>query len=257
MSSPDEPCRRAKPWLTWQESTGFRWSLESEFAQHGMQMPTRPDKVREMISIIMETVFGPVEPLALQEIVPVHNKVHVSVHVIRPSESHPHLTLFTTGMSNAAMKVPPSGKEYRYAELIMHLPPSWPHPREHDKDPAAFWPVQWLRQIAYYPHLNGTWLGGPLTIISSDEPPVPLGPNTKHSCLLLMAEAGNFPALNVGSGKIVHVYTVNTLYTEERDYEKKHGWKKLFELLAKHGVTNTVDPKRKNALQAKSPRKAR
>lgn len=197
----------------------------------------------------METAFGPADPLSLQEIVSVHNEVCVQIHVIRPTDEHRHLTLFTTGMSNAAMKVPRGQREWRYAELIMHLPPTWPHPRDHDED-AVFWPVQWLRQVAYYPHLNQTWLGGPLTIISSAEPPVPLGPNTKHTCLLLIADAGNFPALNVGNGKIVHVYTVNTLHTEERDYEKKHGWKKLLELLAGKGVTNTVDVKRRSAVSA-------
>jgi hypothetical protein len=214
-----------------------------------MPRATRDDKVREMICTIMETVVGPIDPLSCQEIVPVHDKVHVSVHVIRPEESHQSLTLFTTGMSNVAMKVPPGEEDYRYAELVMNLPPTWPHPGEHSDDPAAFWPVQWLRQVAYYPHLHRTWLGGPLTIISSDEPPVPLGPKTKHTCLLLMADSP-FPPLNVGKGKIVHMYAVHTLHTEERDYERKHGWKKFFALLAKNGVTNTVDPKRKSAAGA-------
>lgn len=210
----------------------------------------RNDKVREMITLVMETVFGPVDPLSLQEIVPVHDEVYVSIHAIRPTDTHPYLTLFTTGMSNVAMKVPAGQKEWRFAELIMHLPPTWPHPCDHAEDAAAFWPVQWLRQVAYYPHLNGTWLGGPRTIISSAEPPVPLGPNTKHTCLLLIADAGNFPALNVGKGKIVHVYTVNTLHTEERDYEKRQGWTELLALLAKKGVTNTVDVDRRNAVGA-------
>lgn len=217
----------------------------------------RNDKVREMITVIMETAFGQVDPLSLQEIVPVHDEVQVSIHVIRPTDTHPHLTLFTTGMSNAAMKVPPGQNEWRYAELIMHLPPTWPHPRDHAEDPAAFWPVQWLRQVAYYPHLNGTWLGGPLTIISSAEPPVPLGPNTKHTCLLLIADEGNFPALNVGKGKIVHIYTVNTLHTEERDFEKSHSWKELLGLLAKKGVTNTVDVNRKCAVRVEKPQRSK
>jgi hypothetical protein len=209
------------------------------------------DKVRAMISSVMETAFGPVDPLSQQEIVPVLDEVHISMHVIRPTEEHPYLTLFTTGMSNVAMNVPPGEEEWQYAELIMYLPPTWPHPREHSADEAAFWPVQWLRRIAYYPHLHETWLGGPLTIISSAEPPVPLGPNTKHTCLLLVADAGNFRALNVGDGKIVHVCTVTTLHTEERDYEKKYGWKKLFELLTSRGVTNTVNVNREIATETK------
>jgi hypothetical protein len=106
--------------------------------------------------------------------------------------------------------------------------------------------------------LNRTWLGGPLTILSSAEPPVPLGPGTKHTCLILTADCGGgLPPLGVGNGKVVHIYGVNTLYTEERDYEKKHGLDKLFKLLAKNGVTNLTNPKRKCAVEArrKAPQK--
>jgi hypothetical protein len=208
----------------------------------------RHDKVRELLTLVIGSAFGPVDPLSLQEILPVHDEVHVSIHAIRPTESHPYLTLFTTGMSNVAMEVPAGQEEWQYAELIMHLPSTWPHPRDHAEDPAVFWPVQWLRKVAYYPHLNETWLGGRATIISSAEPPAPLGPNTKHSCLLLLADAGNFPALNVGDGKIVHMYTVTTLHTEERDYERTRSFNELLQRLAENGVTNTVDVYRKCAI---------
>ncbi len=60
----------------------------------------------------MAELFGPVDPLAQQEIVPVHDKVHVAINVIRPNDRHPCLTLFTTGMSDQAMNVPEGQEEH-------------------------------------------------------------------------------------------------------------------------------------------------
>jgi len=59
---------------------------------------------RQLISTVAAQL-GEVSQLALQEIVPVDD-VHVAVHVIRPNEKHPSVTLFTTGMSDKAMAVP-------------------------------------------------------------------------------------------------------------------------------------------------------
>jgi Suppressor of fused protein (SUFU) len=132
-------------------------------------------EVHEMISCVMEIVFGPVEPLSLVEVVPVHDRVRVKINMIRPTFMQNRLTLFTTGMSSVALKVPRGQEKWRYVELMMHLPPDWPLPDEISEADPSLWPIRWLREIAYYPHLNKTWLGGPSTIISSDDPPVPSG----------------------------------------------------------------------------------
>ena len=152
--------------------------------------PTIADRVHDELVSRMAEVFGPVDPLSQGEIFPAHETVHIAIHVIRPNSQNEGLTLFTTGMSDQPMRVPKGQEEYAFAELMMHLPPTWPHPSDPNAGKDTSWPLEWLRKVAYYPHLNDTWLGGSMTIISSDEPPVPLGPNTKQTCLLLLATSG-------------------------------------------------------------------
>jgi uncharacterized protein len=204
------------------------------------------EKAHSQIQILMSGLFGPVDALALQEIVPADAEVHVAINVIRPNERDPHLTLFTTGMSDRAMDVPKGQEEYEYAELLMRLPSTWPHPRDKGASDATFWPFEWLRKIAYYPHLNETWLGGPMTIISSDDPPVPLGPNTQQTCLLLLANFMDWSPIVVEGDKKVRIYTVIPIFTDERDFEIKHGIKPLFERLQEHGYLTAVDVNRKS-----------
>lgn len=206
--------------------------------------PTIPEAHQQIIAVLSE-MFGPVDSLALHTNLPVDDMVHSAIHVIHPNERHRCLTLFTTGMSDKPMKVPPGQTQYQYAELIMHLPADWPIPHESDRSTEAWWPIQWLRQIAYYPHESETWLGGQYTILSNEEPPQPFAANTPFSCLLLIADfAGWSPVQR--DGKPVHFYTLVPLYAEERDYERQHGLMKLLESFEQNGVTTVADNARKN-----------
>jgi hypothetical protein len=216
--------------------------------------PTAEDKAHEEIIARLAKVMGPVDPLALQEVMPVHGEVHISINVVRPSKGHPLLTLFTTGMSDRPMKVPKGQEDYQYAELMMHLPANWPHPRDKGAGDDTFWPFEWLRQVAYYPHWHDSWLGGKMTIISSDEPPAPLGPNTKQTCLLLVADFDKWSPIVIGKKK-VRFYTVIPIYTEERDFEKEHGIAPLLKRLQEHGHTAVVSVDRANVAKASGGKK--
>lgn len=194
----------------------------------------------EQFRRLMSEVFGPVDPLVLQEIVPIQRDVHVDINVIPPNDRSPHWILFTTGMSDRPMNVPRGQEDFQFAELIMQLPVNWPDPRD-KAHISTFWPCQWLRQIAYFPHLQNTWLGGPLTIISSDDPPIPLGPNTKQTCLLLAAKEN---AIVLNEERRVRLYTVTPIFTEERDFEKKHGIRALVQRFKDRGYGQVVDVNR-------------
>lgn len=202
------------------------------------------DQYHQIIEYL-ELRFGPVDPTGQQEILPPLEDMSVSINAIRPNDEHPYLVLFTNGMSDRAMKVPPGQEAWQYAELVMHLPPEWPHPSEADSDPQWLWPIQWLRKMAYYPHLNETWLGLPAAIVSSADPPEPLGPNTDQSCLLMVPDFANLdPPLQRKDGELVHFFTVVPLYTQERDYELKHGMTEFFKRFIEKKVPMTVDTSR-------------
>ncbi len=82
----------------------------------------------------------------------------------------------------------PSG-DLRSAEVAR----SGDRPQQDRRLNEFYWPIEWLKRIARYPHDNDTWLGGPHTIIANGEPPEPFAPNTKMSCLLLLAVSERWP----------------------------------------------------------------
>ena len=84
------------------------------------------------------------------------------------------------------------------------------------------------------------------TIITTEEPPVPLGPQTKETCLFLRADVNDWSPLELTNGRSVHFYTVTTLYTEERDFEKRNGLAPLMRRLGEHGYLNIVGVQRPN-----------
>jgi hypothetical protein len=210
---------------------------------------TAPSTLREQILEHMSQHLGPVEPLALREIVP--GDPSIDIHVIHPFDNEDCITLLTTGMSDRAMTVPDGEEEYQYAELKINLPRDWPLSSRALKNPKHRWPIEWLRKIAYYPHENGTWLGGASTIISNDEPPKPFAPNTKLSCMLLLTDETETGRIELPDGKVITVYSLYPIYTEERDLERAEGVVRLVELLEQHAVRSWVDIKRVNVAMPK------
>jgi len=219
------------------------WEPKPEFMVDQTPASEQADPVTEY----MERQFGPADKNGMRELVPVMEGISVGINIIPPNEVHPHMVLYTNGMSDLPMKVPKGQEGWQYAELVMHLPPDWVHPRDANSDPQWLWPVQWLRKMAYYPHLNDTWLGLPSAIVSSDAPPVPLGPNTEQSCLFMVPDFSNFdPPMQRQDGKTVHFFTLVPLYTEERDFEMQHGMDEFLTRFSKEKVPMVVDLDRPN-----------
>lgn len=209
--------------------------------------PLNQEARSEVLINRLVEIYGPVDQLALQEVVPVLADVHVVINLIRPSDQHKFTTLFTTGMSDVAMQVPAGQEGYQYAELLMHLPSLW-RVGPGIEDEAWSWPMRCLREIAYHFHLTQSWLGGPYTIVSPTEPPVPLGSNTKQTCLLLIADFSDWSPIVTPDGRMVRFYTVVPLFTEEREFEKVHGVAALLERLKAAGHTAVVSVNRKSVV---------
>ncbi len=218
----------------------------------GCSLPSRDgsdgdgEEAHRLLLSAVAAELGEVSQLALQEIVPVDDNVQIAVHVIRPDEHHPCVTLLTAGMSDKAMAVPQGQEEYQYAELLIHLPATWQLPGDSDWSDEDGWPISWLRQLAYYPHQTNTWLGGRYTIISNDEPPLPFAANTRLSCMLLIADLVDWSPVEINQDKRVHFYTLIPLYAEERDHVHQHGVHELLRRFEQHNVATIVDVSRVN-----------
>ncbi|QGJ71957.1 Ankyrin repeat-containing protein [Planctomycetales bacterium 10988] len=230
--------------LDWANDPEIVDYLREKGAKTAAELKAQPslsigESIKQEKSLLQEVItffhnkIGGVESQAITETIP--STFPIAIHTIPPAEDRDYLTLFTTGLSSQAMNTPPGEEDYAYAELFIQLPSDWQ--LEKTNDIHWSWPLDWLFQIAQYPHENDTWLGGALTIIANDEPPQKLAPKIPFTCLMLFAEKSFVRS----DQKQVQLYRVVPLYTEERDLELKEGIPALMRAFDRKNVPFVVD----------------
>ncbi|MCL2462473.1 MAG: suppressor of fused domain protein [Defluviitaleaceae bacterium] len=170
---------------------------------------------------------------------------NVLIHIVSPTPERNYYTLFTSGMSETPMATPSELKGYEYAELMLHLPASWVF---NPKDPKTYWPVEWLKTLAYLPLDENTWLFYGHTIPNGDNA-APFAENTGFGCfivgttnLLEDEESRNaFSMLDIGDDKVVYCFTLFPIYKAEMDYKLQNTAQDLFALFSLHGVGDVID----------------
>ena len=153
---------------------------------------------------------------------------------------HPFQTIFSVGLSNKQMETLGSASAFNRIELLMHLPLSWPAGGKRLQFAEYRWPEEWLRTLAQSICEGSIPLPGTHVIISNEEPPVPLGPGTEQTCLLLIADFYQCFPIETSEGQKIHFYHVVPLYTEEREFEKANGIQPLLEAMAAVGLESLV-----------------
>lgn len=176
--------------------------------------------------------------------------IHLDVYVVPPSSRRNYYTLVTGGMSDLPMNVPAGAEAYKYAELMLFLPPTWKLNRESLKNENGAWPLYWLKLLARMPHEYDTWLYTGHTIPNGD-PPVPFSEETKLCGMLvakpaLVEDAQRFSTLRIDERKNVHFYSLFPVYKEEMDFKLKHGVNALLRKFEKAGINEMIHLKRKN-----------
>lgn len=178
----------------------------------------------------------------------VSDLVHVDVHSVAPTKERPYRTLVTSGMSDLPMQTPEGLEEFRFAEVMISLPPDWPTTKEAFEDYNNYWPIEWLKIIARFPHEYETWLSEGHTIPNGD-PPEPFAENTRlcgwllHNPVLAPAE---FRSLEISSEKTIHFFAIYPLYEGEMNLKLKKGTDKLVDRFAKAALTEVLDVDRKD-----------
>jgi uncharacterized protein len=193
----------------------------------------------------MEHCCGKTSGLALSEIVPVSSP-QVSLHIIEPKHRWQKKLVFTTGMSDEAMKVPPGSERFRFAELGLYLPNDWPLDLKSLRAREISWPFDWIRRIARYPHENKTWLGDRGTIISNGTPPGPFAPSTSFCAWLLIESMDQPESFEAKDGRTVIIYVMFPLYPEERELGLSKGVNKLVDRFDKDDIEFVIDTSRPN-----------
>jgi hypothetical protein len=176
----------------------------------------------------------------------VSDLVHIDVHQIAPTEERNWWTLFTTGMSARPMKVPAGAEDWRFAELVLQLPPDWKLDEESFKNERWYWPVRWMKQLARLPHQYDTWLGGYHTIPNGD-PPRPFAAETRFCCWFLWPIIADEPAqaVRLGDGRVVHLLTMHALLPSEMKLKLDGGGEALIRAMDQAELSEVLDVTRK------------
>ena len=246
---------------------GQPWETERETSGSGQPVYRYEERLRDFEPAIGDsslieaverhiTEHLPGESSVLHEIL--SDLVHVDVHVVKPTNDRPYYTLVTSGMSERPMTQPPGVEGCQFAELMICLPPDWPgfdsdllttdeaHPW---RDPSAYWPIGWLKQLARFPHEYDTWIWYGHTIPHGD-PAEPYAPDTGLSSILLLPPVTlpeSFHVLDVGDRE-VHFFALVPLHADELQLKLDQGTDALFPHFEAAGVDEVLNPHRPSVL---------
>jgi hypothetical protein len=178
----------------------------------------------------------------------VSDLVHIDIHVVPPQPTRNSITLFTTGMSDRQMTLPPDCDAPAYAELLLCLPTDWPLEQQDLKNEANYWPLRLLKFLARLPHVYETWLGFGHTVPNED-PPEPYDASTELCCALIVPPTlfdERFDTLAISDDKVVQFYAVVPIFREEMEFKLRHGTEELLRRFAATGICELLDPRRPN-----------
>lgn len=177
----------------------------------------------------------------------VSDAAHIDVLPFPPTPERNFWTFVTCGMSDRPMKVPAdyAHEDLRRCELVLSLPADWVDAA----NPGAFdlgdrwWPIQWLKYLARFPHKYDTWLWADHSV-PNGEPAKPLADGTTMMGWML-GPPRTWPraAIAIDVPRI-WFHAIYPLYWHEMDYKLLHGSGALFDLFDQAGVTEVMDPRR-------------
>lgn len=219
--------------------------------------PTHGDgDVIDAISAHIERHVGPVANV-FHEIV--SDLVHIDVHVVAPTDERPFYTLVTSGMSEAPMTTPPEFADYRFAELAICLPPTWPlgmDATEPSKGPLNdernYWPIRLLKSTARMPHEYDTWLCEGHTL-SNGDPAEPYAPGVAMNGVILLPPVtlgDGFHTLQ-GDGRTTHFWSLYPLHPDEMQLKLDRGLDALIPGFQRDNVSDILNPTRPSSVRRK------
>jgi hypothetical protein len=171
---------------------------------------------------------------------------HLDVYWIKPNEHRNFTMLMTSGMGSIPLNTP--NKMFSpYIELCILLPKDWNFENDNWKRPEYFWAIELLRELARYPHKNNTWFGFGHTI-PNVEPIIGTG---FMATILLKSKTlpDEFQKIKYGD-KIIELYTLFPLYSEELEFDEKNGTNELLELFDKNDISDIININRKNVCKS-------
>lgn len=115
----------------------------------------------------------------------ISDSININLLIFKANENRNYHTIITSGMGLLPANVSEDDKEWKYTELMMYLPSTWPVSKENVSEFNKYWPFGWLRKLGKFPNERGTWFCYGDTIPNGD-PSEPIAQNNKFSCMLLL-----------------------------------------------------------------------
>lgn len=202
----------------------------------------------EAVSSHIETHLGPIA-MVWHEIV--STTIHVDVHQVAPGDGRPFHALVTSGMSDRPMKVPAGAEAFRWAELLLLLPPNWSLTSEAFHDERNYWPIRLLKVLARLPHEYDSWLGVGHSV-GNGEPPRPYASGTDLCAAVLTAPVGvpeEFDRLVLSDGRSIRFWLVLPLHADELAFKMRRGMDALLERFETEHLSPIVHPHRKSVVK--------
>jgi len=209
--------------------------------ERGREATTGDPVLIEAVDAHIERALGDSTGSVLHEIV--SDRIHLDVHLVPPAPTRDWNTLVTCGMAERPMTVPEGLEDYRYAELLLALPSSWPLREDAFADESNYWPVRLLKDLARLPHDYDTFLCYGHTVPNGD-PPQPYADGTGFSGAFIggpMLTPEEFDELTLSDGRLVRFMAVFPLFAEEMAFKLEHGSEALSKRFVEHGVSEWVN----------------
>lgn len=221
------------------------YKYEQEYSQRAVY--SSDEETKTQLGDHIEKYIGTVE-VVYHELI--SEFVHIDIYIIAPTEERNFYTLVTSGMSDRPMNCPEPLQEFRYAEILICLPPSWPLNLNEAQDPDTYFPIEWLKILARLPHQYDSWLSYGHTIPNGD-PPEPLANNTQLCCCLLsepLLVEEEFLKLEINNKKTIYFLSLIPIYREEMEFKLSHGSDALLSRLDEFEITELLDIHRLNMI---------
>lgn len=196
----------------------------------------------EEISNHIEKHIGEIDSV-FHEII--SDKVHIDIHIVKPTKTKPYYTLVTSGMSDKPMNT--NGEDVNpYMELCICLPKDWKLNHEDFENEANYWPIRQLTYLARFPHDWDTYFSYGHSIPNGD-PPEPFADNTEFSSIVFlppMLVNEEFTSLQINETKVIDFYALIPLYQSELNKKLERGVESLFKGFDKNNVSELLDNNR-------------
>ncbi|MDB2686668.1 ankyrin repeat domain-containing protein [Mariniblastus sp.] len=164
----------------------------------------------------------------------------VTLHLVKANKRWKSNSFFTIGLSDR--RLPNQSDPYAACELRFDLPKRWPYSARALGNPKHNWPFVWLERIAS--ELVAAEKMPNVPVIFQDQPPQPLGENTKLSHWLCLHAGGEAPGMP--DTRWIDFWDLHPVYSEEAAFVRERGHEAFARQMHEKDIPTIINPKREN-----------